>query len=116
LTKGTADFKLRLTSFTAISNDCSIFKNDYLKFEEIKMSKKLILGLALAVVLVSGAFYGAQADCGCLPHISMPTSFFCGACGAADNHNRDLDRAEATCQGAYNYGPTTPWVMGSPGF
>ena len=39
------------------------------------MSKKLILGLALAVVLVSGGFFAAQADCGfgCLPHISLPT-------------------------------------------
>ena len=77
------------------------------------MSKKLIFGLALAVVLVSGGFFGAQADCGCLPHISMPSCFTCG--GAADR-NRDLDRSEATCQGAYNFGPTTPWVMGSAGF
>jgi hypothetical protein len=74
------------------------------------MSKKLILGLALAVVLVSGAFIGAQADCGCLPHISMPSCLSCNGGGASA---RDLDRSEATCQGAYNFGPTTPWVMGA---
>ena len=73
------------------------------------MSKKLILGLALAVVLVSGAFVGAQADCGCLPHFSMPSCLTCGG----NATGRDLDRAEATCQGAYNFGPTTPWVMGA---
>ncbi len=73
------------------------------------MSKKLILGLALAVVLVSGSFFAAQADCGCLPHISLPSCF---SCGSTSNSSRDLDRSEATCQGAYSSGPTTPWVMG----
>jgi hypothetical protein len=29
------------------------------------MNKKLIFGLALAVVLVSGSFFGARADTGC---------------------------------------------------
>jgi len=72
------------------------------------MSKKLILGLALAVVLVSGSFFGAQADCGCLPHISLPSCLTCNGSATA----RDMDRAEATCQGAYNFGPTAPWVMG----
>ena len=44
------------------------------------MSKKLIFGLALALVLVSGSMFSAQADCsyGCLPHISLPTCFSCG--------------------------------------
>jgi len=92
-----------------IPGDWSILKNEYLDFQEIKMSKKLILGLALAVVLVSGGFFAAQADCGCLPHISLPTCF---SCGGADR-DRDLDRSEATCQGAYNFRPTTPWVMGA---
>jgi len=76
------------------------------------MSKKLVLGLALALVLVGGSFFGAQADCGfCLPHFSFSSCFSCGSTG---NSGRDLDRSEATCQGAYNYGPTTPWVMGAP--
>ena len=44
------------------------------------MNKKLIFGLALALVLVSGSMFSAQADCfnGCLPHISLPTCFSCG--------------------------------------
>ncbi len=43
------------------------------------MNKKLIFGLALALVLVSGSMFSAQADCsfGCLPHISLPTCFSC---------------------------------------
>ncbi len=73
------------------------------------MNKKFILGLALAVVLVSGAFYGAQADCGCLPHISMPSCFSCA------QQSRDFDRPDATCQGAFKYGPTVPEYMGSAG-
>jgi len=75
------------------------------------MNKKLILGLALAVVLVSGAFVGAQADCalGC-PHISLPSCW-----GNCAQQTRDLDRPDATCQGAFKFGPTTPDPMGSPG-
>jgi hypothetical protein len=75
------------------------------------MSKKLILGLALAVVLVSGLFVNAQAQgCfSCLPHISMPS---CLSCQAPD---RDYDRPSGTCQGAYQFGPSTPAIMGSPG-
>ncbi len=78
------------------------------------MNKKLVLGLALALVLVSGSFIGAQAECGfgCLPHISLPS---CLSCGGAADRDRDRDRSEATCQGAYSYGPTTPDPMGSPG-
>jgi hypothetical protein len=77
------------------------------------MSKKLILGLALAVVLFSGSLFSAQADCGfgCLPHISLPS---CWSCGHAIE-KRDLDRSEATCQGAYNYGPTVPSAFGAVG-
>jgi hypothetical protein len=77
------------------------------------MSKKLILGLALAVVLVSGGFFGAQADCGfcSLSHISLPSWLSCGQVA----ENRDRDRSEATCQGAFNYGPTAPSIMGAVG-
>ena len=49
------------------------------------MSKKLIFGLALALVMVSGSYFYAQADCGCLPKISTPSCLSCGA--------RDMDRA-----------------------
>jgi len=81
------------------------------------MSRKLILALALAVVLVSGVFAAqAQAECcGCLPHISMPCCNF--GCGAAVQPpvTRDYDRPYATCQGAYQFGPTAPWVMSTAG-
>jgi len=45
------------------------------------MNKKLIFGLALALVLVSGSMFGARADCGfgCLPHISLPSCFTCAS-------------------------------------
>jgi hypothetical protein len=79
------------------------------------MSKKLILGFALAVVLFSGPLLSvsAQADCGCLPHFSLPSCWF-GSCGQVAER-RDLDRSEATCQGAYNYGPTVPSAFGAVG-
>ncbi len=43
------------------------------------MNKKLIFGLALALVLVSGSMFSAQADCwyGCLPHFSLPSCLSC---------------------------------------
>ena len=77
------------------------------------MSKKLILGLALAVVLFSGSLFSAQADCGfgCLPHISLPSCLSCGQVA----ENRDRDRSEATCQGAYNFGPMVPNDFGAVG-
>jgi hypothetical protein len=77
------------------------------------MSKKLILGLALAVVLFSGSLFSAQADCGfgCLPHISLPSCLSCGQVA----ENRDRDRSEATCQGAFNYGPSVPSEFGAVG-
>ncbi|MGO9020009.1 MAG: hypothetical protein ACLQVJ_16860 [Syntrophobacteraceae bacterium] len=53
------------------------------------MSKKLILGLALAVVLVSGSLFSAQAA-------------------------KDNDRPNATCQGEYKFGPSTPNPLGAP--
>jgi hypothetical protein len=75
------------------------------------MSKRLIFGLALALVLVSGSYFNVQADCGCLPKISTPSCLSCG-----DRvQTRDMDRSEATCQGAYSYGPSAPEVMGAPG-
>ncbi|MFZ0928998.1 MAG: hypothetical protein WAN11_10380 [Syntrophobacteraceae bacterium] len=72
------------------------------------MSKKLILSLALAMVLVSGALLSAQAECGsgCLPHISLPSCMSC---------SKDVDQQPARdrdCAGNL----ITPDVMGSPGF
>ena len=58
-------------------------------FKEIKMNKKLILGLALALVLVSGSMFSASADCGCLPHITLPTLFSCCARDVEPVRDRD---------------------------
>jgi hypothetical protein len=72
------------------------------------MNKKLILGLALAVVLVSGSLFSAQADCnffGCLPHISFP----CWSCASAVDTQPARDR---DCAGNL----ITPEPMGSPGY
>ena len=53
------------------------------------MNRKLILGLALALVLVSGSMFSASADCGCLPHISLPTLFSCCARDVEPVRDRD---------------------------
>lgn len=76
------------------------------------MSKKLIFGLALATVLISGLFIGAKAD-------NIAPSCWAGFCpdvqSDMDQPQRDMDKSNATCQGADRYGPTTPEPMGSPG-
>jgi len=66
------------------------------------MNKKLIFGLALALVLVSGSMVSAHADCfGCLPHISLPTCFSCA---------RDVEPVrDRDCNGNL----ITPYDMGS---
>jgi hypothetical protein len=69
------------------------------------MNKKLILGLALAVVLVSGSLFSAQAECNfCLPHITLPTCF---SCAVDRDAVRDRDAAGNLI---------TPDPMGSPGY
>ncbi len=68
------------------------------------MSRKLVLGLALAVVLFGGSVISAQADCGCLPHISLPSCLSCSK--AVEQPVRDRD-----CAGNL----ITPDVMGAPG-
>ena len=78
------------------------------------MSKILILGLALAVVLVSGSFFTAKADCGCLPHITLPSCLSCSK-NVETQPTKDYDKPDATCQGAFHFGPTTPEPMGAPG-
>jgi hypothetical protein len=75
------------------------------------MNKTLVLGVALSLVLVSGAFFSARADCGCfqwpsclsLCNIHWP-SFCCGSGNVADRDraDRDLDRAAVK---APNTGP-----------
>ena len=70
------------------------------------MSKKLILGLALAVVLFSGPLLSIAHR-----RIAVPASHQLAVmlvnCGQVVE-KRDMDRSEATCQGAFNYGPTVP--------
>jgi hypothetical protein len=75
------------------------------------MNKQIIIGLALALVLVSGLFVNARADCGCLPQISQSSCLSC----QQQAQDRDYDNPNATCQGADRYGPATPDPMGSPG-
>ena len=101
-------------------------------FKEIKMNKKLIIGIAFSLILFSGGFFAAQADCGggCLSSISpcnwnlsflspcnwhFPSvcGFHCGSTEADSVSARDADRQDATRQGAY-YRATTPAQMGSP--
>jgi hypothetical protein len=83
-----------------------------------KMSKKLIFGLALATVLISGSFIGAQAD-------RIGPMCWAGSCPDVqsdvdqpkrdmDRTNRDMDKPDATGQGTYQYGPTTPSPFPSP--
>ena len=73
------------------------------------MSKKLILGLALASVLVGGPFTGAKAD-------DISASCWAGFCPAQpsdmDRAQRDYDKPDATRQGPDRYGPAAPEPMG----
>jgi hypothetical protein len=81
------------------------------------MSKKLILALAMAVVLVSGFLYSAQAECGfgCSPQMSSPSCLSCSR-DADQQPARDSDKPNIPCQGSCFYGPAAPEPMGSPGF
>jgi len=54
------------------------------------MSKTLVLGLALSLVLVSGAFFSAQADCGCLPHTSLPSLSSWFSCCSSGTRDKDV--------------------------
>ncbi len=74
----------------------------------MKMNKKLVVGLALALVLVSGAFVNANAQCAsCLPNLGFSSCMNCNAVARPP--------LNASCQGAFNYGPTAPVPMGSVG-
>jgi len=67
------------------------------------MSKKLILGLALSLVLFSGTMFNVQADCGCLPHISLPSPCSWFTCGAAAR-DKDLPDYNPFPQRVYSIG------------
>jgi len=88
LTRGGTVFKFFLASFyIVLSVGYNIYESDYLKLQETDMSKKLVIGVALALVLVSGAFLSARADCGGFSSIHVPS--LCSSCGSA----RDRDVA-----------------------
>lgn len=54
------------------------------------MSKKLILGIALSLVLFGGSFAGAYADCcGCLPHFNFSAFSGCGCSSNTTSHDAD---------------------------
>lgn len=89
------------------------------------MRKTLIIGIALAMVLLSGSLFSAQANCGpgSLSFLSPCNWHFTSSCGldcVSQNVNsvsaRDTYRADATCQGAYSSGPAAPGQMGTAGF
>jgi len=86
------------------------------------MSKKLILGIALSLVIISGSYFRAQANCcgGCLSSLAPCNWHFCGwhlpsgrsfHCGSKDSYRppvKDMDKADATRQGGYSQSSTTP--------
>jgi hypothetical protein len=97
------------------------------------MRKTLIIGIALAFVLVSGGFFSAQANCGaslsslspcnwslsflspCNWHFPSLCGLGCGSKEANSVSEKDAYRANATCQGAYARGSTTPGQMSTGG-
>ena len=78
------------------------------------MSKTLVFGVALSLVLVSGAFFNARADCGCfhwpsclsLCNIHWP-SFCCNSGNTSDKDRaeKDMDRTalKVPSTGPYKY-------------
>jgi|GEM_PF-3012119 hypothetical protein len=114
LTRNKDGFTLIEQGFCRNYNALHTSEKRCIAFLESKMSKKLILGLALASVLVGGSFIGAKAD-------DIGRSCWAGFCPAQQSDmdrapQRDYDKPNATCQGADQYGPTTPEPMGSPGY
>jgi hypothetical protein len=76
------------------------------------MSKKLVLGLALTAVLISGPFIEAQA--------TVSAACWAGFCSAEttdmDQTKRDMDQSDTACRDAHPVGPTTSGPMDSPDF
>jgi hypothetical protein len=84
------------------------------------MSKIVIFGLALAMVLSGGPFIGARAD-------NIAPSCWEGFCpdiqsdmdqprNDTGRQERDLDRYDSNYQRENRYGPSNRVPMGSPGF
>jgi hypothetical protein len=91
-----------------ILSDCQFYNNEYLDSKEIKMNSKLILGLALAVVLVSGGLFSAQANCDPNPCGLHLPSYLSSSARAIDTRDADL------ANNALNVGPNMG--NGSPGY
>ena len=96
------------------------------------MKKTLIIGIALALVLVSGGLFSAQANCGggCLSSLSpcnwslsflspcnwhFPSVCGSGCASKGVNSARDTDKQDSSCQGAYSRGATTTAPTGATG-
>ena len=74
------------------------------------MSKILILGMALSLLFLSGAFFSAQAECklsfnGCPP---LSSSYLCGS-GNMDKDTMTRQKSSATSQGPLKCGSN--WKM-----
>ncbi len=67
--------------------------------KELKMNRKLMLGLAMALVLVSGAFVSGHAQT-----LSGPPACWSFACGIPAFHAKNVNA------------PATPAVFGSVGY
>jgi hypothetical protein len=92
LTRAETAFTFIIQSYyIAFSGGCIISDNDYWCFMEIKVSKKLILGMVLSLLLVSGSFFSVQAACDLGSNDSSPNSFTCSLWGSRCD-SRDADR------------------------
>lgn len=73
-----------------------------------RMNIKLLIGLALALVLVSGAFIHANA-------VGISTQPQARASACVGNCAAIQPPAQAACQDPYRFGPITPMPFGSVG-
>ena len=75
---------------------------------EIKLSKKLILGMVLSLLLVSGSFFSVQAACDLGSNGSSPNSSTCSLFGSHASRDADRDtmgkhESPAASQGSSEY-------------
>jgi hypothetical protein len=80
------------------------------------------LSIALSLVLAGGFFVNAQAECGCLPHISMQS--FCRLNGSHCSNNSDMDKDSSSDQkspgenpnpGSFKHDATGKGISSDPG-
>lgn len=93
--------------YIAFSGRCGISDNDSCYFMEIKLSKKLILGMALSLLLAGGSFFSAQAGCDLGLNGSSAHST-CSLFGSQAPRDADMDatakqECPAASQGPYGY-------------